>query len=407
MKTCRYCHAPLSIPLVDLGTQPLANSYLSQADAPENSFPLKVSVCERCFLAQVEDDVPADKIFTDDYAYFSSVSKSWVDHARRYASQMIQRFGLDSTSRVVEVASNDGYLLQHFVQAGIPSLGVDPAADCAASARAKGVETEVGFFDADTAARLRDDGFAADLMAANNVLAHVPDIRTFVEGFRILLKDDGVATFEFPHLLNLINHVQFDTIYHEHYSYLSLLVVEHALSACGLRVFDVEQLATHGGSLRLFVCRAESDRHPEMPPLESVRQMEREAGLDSSRGYKDFASRCSAVREDLNGFLKTVKSEGKTVAAFGAAAKGNTLLNYSGVVDGDVVFVSDSNPAKQGKFLPGSRIPILPPSAIDEHKPDYVLILPWNLRDEISADLARVREWGGRFVVAVPKIEIF
>ena len=380
---------------------------MKQVDDLERTFPLKVSVCGNCFLAQLEDNVPAHDIFTDDYAYFSSFSESWVHHANHYAHAMIERFGLSPQSEVLEVASNDGYLLQHFFNAGIPVLGIDPAADCAAAAREKGVETEVAFFNADTARRLLDNGHAADLIAANNVLAHVPDILSFIEGFTILLKDNGVATFEFPHLLNLLQQVQFDTIYHEHYSYLSILAVEQIFSACGLRIFDVEEISTHGGSLRVFACRSDNGRHQEMPSLQAIRHKEATARLNGPKGYQGFDSRCILIRNSLKDFLNTANSEGRIVAAYGAAAKGNTLLNYAHIKAGDIAFVCDSNPAKQEKFLPGSRIPILPPDAISEHRPDYVLILPWNLCDEISASLAHIRDWGGRFVVAVPEIEVF
>lgn len=407
MTHCRFCGSEITLSLVDLGEQPPSNSYLSCADAVEKTFPLHAVVCEDCHLVQLADEVPPDEIFTADYAYFSSYSSSWVAHAKIYAEAMIERFNLGPTSKVVEIASNDGYLLQHFVNAGVPVLGVDPAAGCAEAAHTRGVETEVAFFNADTARRLRASGHGADLMAANNVLAHVPDIRSFVEGFAILLKDDGVMTVEFPHLLNLLKLVQFDTIYHEHYSYLSLLAVERIFSECGLRVFDVEELSTHGGSLRVFACKSNSVRHENKPGLAAMRDKERSAGLGERAAYEGFDAKCQAVREGLLSFLDQANRDEKTVVAYGAAAKGNTLLNYAEVGADRIDFVCDGNPAKQGKFLPGSRIPILSPDHIDSAKPDYVLILPWNLRAEISQQLGFVRDWGGMFVVAVPRIEVW
>ena len=407
MSTCRFCGSKTDLTLVELGEQPPSNSYLSAADAPEKTFPLRTVVCEDCHLVQLADEVPPGDIFTADYAYYSSFSASWVAHAKTYAEKMVERFDLGPDHKMVEVASNDGYLLQHFVKAGVPVLGVDPVAGCADAAREKGVETEVAFFNAETAERLKAAGHGADLMAANNVLAHVPDIRGFVEGFAILLNDDGVATFEFPHLLNLLDQVQFDTIYHEHYSYLSLLAVEGIFNTCGLRVFDVEELPTHGGSLRVYACRTKSTRHPDQPALSAMRVTEKAAGLHSRLAYQGFEAKCQAVRAGLLNFLDAARLEGKTVAGYGAAAKGNTLLNYAGVGADDIDFVCDGNPAKQGKFLPGSRIPVLAPDHIDSAKPDYVLILPWNLKDEISGQLSRIRDWGGQLVVAIPETEVW
>jgi len=407
MTTCRFCGSNIQLSLVNLGSQPPSNSYLSSADAEEKVFPLHAVVCEDCHLVQLADEVPPGEIFTEDYAYYSSFSTSWVAHAKAYAEAMIKRFGLSANCKVVEIASNDGYLLQHFVTAGVPVLGVDPAAGCAEAAREQGVATEVAFFNADTAKRLRDEGHSADLMAANNVLAHVPDIRSFVEGFAILLKDDGVMTVEFPHLLNLLNLVQFDTIYHEHYSYLSLLAVERIFGECGLRVFDVEKITTHGGSLRVFACKATSTVHADQPGLAAMRDTERAAGLDGRAAYEGFDAKCQSVRTGLLAFLDQAQAEGKTVVGYGAAAKGNTLLNYADVGADAIDFVCDGNPAKQGKFLPGSRIPVLSVDHINSAKPDYILILPWNLRAEVSDQLSAVRAWGGKFVVAVPKIEVW
>jgi SAM-dependent methyltransferase len=354
---------------------------------------------------QVDDVVPADAIFDAGYAYFSSYSTSWVEHARRYAEAMTERFGLGPESLVVEVASNDGYLLQHFLAKDIPVLGIEPTANTAEAARAKGIPTEVVFFGEATGGELAARGMRADLMAANNVLAHVPDISDFVAGFRETLKDEGVLTFEFPHLLNLIEKVQFDTIYHEHFSYLSLLAVEQVLRANGLRPFDVERLATHGGSLRLFVCHAGSGRE-ETEALRTLRADEARAGLDRIETYAGFTPRVEAVRASFRAFLERAKSEDRRVAAYGAAAKGNTFLNYARATPDDIVAAFDANPAKQGRFLPGSHVPILSPAEVAQVKPDYLLILPWNLKDEIMGQMAHIRDWGGRFVTASPETKV-
>lgn len=407
LSTCRFCGSPITLSMVNLGEQPPSNSYLSTEDAPEKEFPLHAVVCEKCHLVQLADEVPAEEIFTADYAYFSSVSTSWVAHAKNYADTMIDLFDLSASSKVVEIASNDGYLLQHFVKAGIPVLGVDPAAGCAKAAREKGVETETAFFNIDTAKRLRDSGHCADLIAANNVLAHVPDIRSFVKGFAILLRDDGVMTVEFPHLLNLLEQVQFDTIYHEHYSYLSLLAVEGIFEACGLRVLDVEELPTHGGSLRVFACKSDCTKWAVKPGVEAIRQKEHAAGLGTRDIFQGFSAKCENIRDNLQKFIHDAAASNKTVAAYGAAAKGNTLLNYADVSAKDIDFVCDGNTTKQGKFLPGSRIPILSPEHIENVKPDFVLILPWNIRSEISEQLSFIQEWGGQFVVAIPEIEVW
>lgn len=404
---CNFCGAVLADTFVDLGEMALANSYLAEADLtkPEPRYPLHARVCRSCFLVQVEPAVPAEEIFSD-YAYFSSYSESWVAHARAYASMAASRFGLGPDSLVAEVASNDGYLLKHFVAAGIPVLGIEPAANIAKVAEENGVRSEVAFFGKETAERLRARGLTADLMAANNVLAHVPDLNDFVSGFPMLLKPDGVLTFEFPHLLNLINEVQFDTIYHEHFSYLSLLTVEKIFAAHGMAVFDVEELPTHGGSLRVYARHVACTRHADGPGLEAVRKKERDASFDRPGAYAGFEPRVIAVRDALLNFLRTARDEGKVVAAYGAAAKGNTLLNYCGVDAGLIPFVVDRSPAKQGHYLPGSHIPIFAPEKITQEKPDYVLILPWNLRDEIMAEMAHVRDWGGKFVTAIPELRI-
>jgi SAM-dependent methyltransferase len=405
---CRFCAAPLVDTLIDLGRQPLANSNLTRAQleaGTERTYPLHARVCRRCFLVQVDDVVPAEDIFDADYAYFSSFSASWVEHARRYAEAMVERLGLGPESLVVEIASNDGYLLQHFLAQDIPVLGIEPAANTAEAARARGVPTETRFFNEQAAVELAARGVRADLMAANNVLAHVPDISGFVAGFRHVLKPEGVLTFEFPHLLNLIEQVQFDTIYHEHFSYLSLLAAEEVLRAGGLRPFDAELLPTHGGSLRLFCCHLGAG-FEETEALAALRAREAAAGLGRIATYQGFTPRVVAVRESFLAFVRQARAEGRRIAAYGAAAKGNTFLNYCGVTASHIVAAFDANPAKQGRFLPGSHVPILAPSAAAELRPDYLLILPWNLRAEIMDQLAHIRDWGGRFVVASPRTEV-
>ncbi|WP_309091842.1 class I SAM-dependent methyltransferase [Phenylobacterium sp.] len=405
---CRFCRSPLTQTFLDLGEQPLANSYLTREELEagiERAYPLHTRVCGRCFLVQADDVVPAEAIFDAEYAYFSSYSAGWVEHARRYAEAMAERFGLGPESLVIEVASNDGYLLQHFVAMDVPVLGVEPTANTAEAARARGVRTETVFFNEQTAVELAARGDRADLMAANNVLAHVPDINGFVAGFRHVLKPEGVLTFEFPHLLNLIEQVQFDTIYHEHFSYLSLLAVEQVLAAHDLRAFDVERLPTHGGSLRVY-CALRSSGHAESDALRQLRADEAAAGLDRLETYADFTPKVEAVRDSFRAFLAEARDEGREIAAYGAAAKGNTFLNYCGATADDIVCAFDANPAKQGRYMPGSHIPILAPDQVAEVRPDYVLILPWNLRDEIMGQLAYVREWGGRFVTASPATRV-
>jgi SAM-dependent methyltransferase len=405
---CQGCGAALVRTLVDLGEQPLANSYIppDRAAEPEALYPLHARVCDRCLLVQVDSVVPPETIFDEGYAYYSSFSESWLAHCRLYAERMRERFGLNRDSLVVEIASNDGYMLQYFVAAGVPVLGIEPAAGVAAAAEAKGVPTVRNFFGRETATRLAREGRAADLLAAKNVLAHVPDINDFVAGIPILLKPDGIFTVEFPHLLNLIRETQFDTIYHEHFTYLSLLAVEKIFTRHGLNIFDVERLPTHGGSLRVFAARDEAGRAAG-DGVGAVLDAERAAGLDRPEGYAGFEARVRRIRSDLLDFLGQVRDEGRSVAAYGAAAKGNTLLNYCGVTRDQIDFVVDRNPAKQRTLLPGSRIPVRDPAALDEERPDYLLILPWNLRDEIVAQNAAFREQGGRFVTAIPRLAVF
>jgi SAM-dependent methyltransferase len=403
---CQSCGTALTRTLVDLGMSPLANSYVDRdkAHLPDPLYPLHARVCDCCLLVQVDSVVPPEDIFSD-YAYFSSYSESWLAHCKHYARAMSQRFGLGQHSKVIEVASNDGYMLQYFVESGIPVLGIDPAANVAKVAQARRVPTEVAFFGENTAQRLRARGDLADLLAAKNVLAHVPDINDFVKGVATLLKPQGVFTVEFPHLLNLIKEVQFDTIYHEHFTYLSLLAVERVFDRNGLRIFDVEELPTHGGSLRVFACRNGAG-HRETENVAKIRAKELAARLDRFEGYEGFEVRVRKVRADLLGFLARAKADGKTVAGYGAAAKGNTLLNYCGIQSDSVGFVADRSAAKQNKLLPGSRIAIMPPEAIFDTRPDYVLILPWNLREEIERQLQGIRAWGGRFVTAIPEIRV-
>jgi SAM-dependent methyltransferase len=399
--SCRFCDAALDRVMVDLGVTPLANSNPRPEEADdERKYPLICRVCPDCLLVQVDDSVPPGEIFSD-YPYFSSYSAGWVAHAARYCDDVMRRFSITRDSFVVEIASNDGYLLQHFMDRGVGVLGVEPAQNVAAAARAKGIATETAFFGLATAKRLSAAGRKADLMVANNVLAHAPETRDFVAGFAELLAPEGVATFEFPHLLNLIEKVQFDTIYHEHFFYLSYLSAERIMAAAGLRIFDVEELPTHGGSLRLFVCHA-SARHPVSARTAALRQRERDRALDRIAGYAGFTARVAETKRAFLEYLAEARRAGRKVAAYGAAAKGNTFLNVCGVTYPQIEAVYDLSTQKQGRLTPGSHIPILPPARIAELKPDDVLILPWNLADEITRALPEVRSWGGRFVVAVP-----
>ncbi len=406
---CRHCAQPLQLELVDLGSAPPSNAYLTAValSGPEKTYPLKVMVCERCWLAQTLDFAEADELFSAEYAYFSSFSSTWLAHAERYVGDMVARLGLNAGSHVVEVASNDGYLLQFVKARGITCLGIEPTASTAAAARAKGIETLEEFFGTALGRRLASEGKSADLTAANNVLAHVPDINDFLGGFAALLKPDGVATFEFPHLERLLAENQFDTIYHEHFSYLSLTALSRILPANGLAIFDVEELPTHGGSLRVLAQRSDTGKRAVDGRVEIILARERAAGLDGKAAYGSFQARAEKVKDDFVSFLIDAKRQGKRVAAYGAAAKGNTLINFAGIRPDLIRYVVDRNPAKQGKFLPGSRIPIVAEPVLDQDKPDYIVILPWNLRGEVSAQLARAREWGARFVVAVPELEIF
>ena len=403
---CRHCAAELDRVCLDLGSAPPSNAYLSEAAlrAPEVWYPLRLLVCERCWLVQTEDHAGREALFSDDYAYFSSFSSSWLAHARAYVEAMRARFALTPASLVCEVAANDGYLLQYVRDAGIPCFGVEPTASTAKAARALGLDIVERFFGVALGQELAAAGRAVDLVAANNVLAHVPDINDFVGGFTALLKADGVATFEFPHLLRLLAENQFDTVYHEHYSYLSLNTVARVFERNGLAVFDVEALTTHGGSLRVFAQRRDTGRRAASDVVGRVLGEEGAAGLTSAAGYEGFQARIDKVKDDFVSFLIEARRAGRKVAAYGAAAKGNTLMNYAGVRPDLIAFVVDRNPAKQGKYMPGSRIPIVAEERLRSDRPDDIVILPWNLRDEVMQQLAYVRAWGGRFVTAVPEL---
>ena len=405
---CRHCAAVLTLPFLDLGSAPPSNAYLTSAglNAPETWYPLRVLVCTQCWLVQTEDHAGRDALFSADYAYFSSFSSSWLAHAQQYVQRIVQRLALDAASQVVEIAANDGYLLQYVQHAGIPCYGVEPTASTAAAARAKNIDIVARFFGLALACELRAQGRQADLMVANNVLAHVPDINDFVAGFAELLKPGGVATFEFPHLLRMVQGCQFDTAYHEHYSYLSLTAVRRIFAANGLAVFDVENLTTHGGSLRVFAQRADSGTRSGGAAVAAVLAREQAAGMGRATFYQGFQAQAVRIKHALLAFLLQARQDGLTVAAYGAAAKGNTLLNFAGVRPDLLAYVVDKNPAKQGQYMPGSRVPIVDENHLRTRRPDRVLILPWNLRAEVVAQLDYIWQWGGRFVTAVPELEV-
>jgi C-methyltransferase C-terminal domain/Putative zinc binding domain/Methyltransferase domain len=406
--SCRFCGTPLKHTLVDLGMSPLCESFLSveQHNQMEPFYPLHVYVCDNCYLVQLEQYVSPDHIFTE-YAYFSSYAVTWLQHAKAYTDLMVERFHLNNESHVVEVASNDGYLLQYFVEKNIPCLGIEPAANVAKVAIEKGVPTQVVFFGVESARRLVAEGKQADLLLGNNVLAQVPDINDFVAGMKILLKPEGVITMEFPHLMRLMEENQFDTIYHEHFSYFSWIATEKIFAAHGLTLFDVEELPTHGGSLRIYARHEDDNSKPITDRAIALKQRELDYGFTKMETYRNFAAQVEETKRKLLEFLIKIKREGKTVVGYGAPGKGNTLLNYCGIRTDFLDYTVDRNPYKHGKFLPGTHIPIYSPDKIAQTKPDYVLILPWNFKDEIMQQMAFIRDWGGQFLVPIPEVTVY
>lgn len=406
---CRFCKHPLSFEFIDLVNSPPSNSYLTgqQLNEPEVFFPLKLFVCEKCFLVQIDEYKNASDIFNNEYAYFSSFSTSWLAHCEKYTMDMKDRFSLHAESQVIEIASNDGYLLQYFKKLKIPVLGVEPTSSTAEVARKKGIETLVEFFGVELARKLAAQNRKADLLLGNNVLAHVPDINDFVGGMKIALKGDGVITMEFPHLLQLVKNNQFDTIYHEHFSYLSFTTVQKIFAANGLTLFDVQELPTHGGSLRIFARHENDETKTILPSVQLLLEKELTAGMNKIDFYRGFQSKADGIKIEFLNFLIRAKKENKHIAAYGAAAKGNTLLNYCGVRKDFVSFVVDASPHKQGKYLPGSHVPVVTEDWIRKHKPDYIIILPWNIKEEVRNQLSYISEWKGKFVTAIPQIEVF
>jgi len=405
---CRHCKKELSYTFIDLGSSPPSNSYLTELTmkVPENWYPLKVLVCNSCWLVQTEDFVGASEMFSEDYAYYSSYSSSWLEHAKLYVENMTQRFDLDRKSNIVEIAANDGYLLQYVMDKNIPCYGIEPTHGTAKAAKGKGIKIIEDFFGEKLALKLSSKGMKADLTVANNVLAHVPDINDFVKGFSILLNPDGVSTFEFPHLLNLVKYNQFDTIYHEHYSYLSLVSILRIFEANGLSVFDVDELSTHGGSLRIFAQRSDTGSQPISKKVNKLKLREEVAGINRLEFYQGFQSKAEEVKTNLIDFLINAKKNDKKVVAYGAAAKGNTMMNFAGIRPDLIQYVVDKNPAKQGKFMPGNRIPIQTEEHLKADNPDYVVILPWNLKNEVTKQLDYIKKNGGNFVTFVPALEI-
>ena len=404
---CRFCHTSLKNLFISLGKSPLSNAYLKEVDLQKKEpvYPLDVYVCSQCFLVQLDAFESPQNIFSD-YAYFSSYSETWLKHAKHYVNQMMERFDFNKGSRVVEIASNDGYLLQYFLEKGIDVLGIEPAVNVAEKAKEKGVPTETVFFGVETAQKLVRKNKKADLLLGNNVLAHVPDLNDFVEGLKIILKPEGIITMEFPHLKCLMDHRQFDTIYHEHFSYFSFLTVQNIFERHGLVIFDVKQLTTHGGSLRIYGQHKDSNKHIVSNRVSELIKMEREEGFGTLNKYRHFAEDVRQLKKDIQRFFMKVKQDGKTVVGYGAPAKGNTLLNYCAIQSDMMKYTVDKSPYKQGLFLPGSHIPIYHPDKIKEARPDYIFILPWNIKEEIMEQLYFIKEWGGQFVVPVPCVEV-
>lgn len=405
---CRACKNDLNISFVKLGTSPPSNSYLIKENlkTPEKWFPLSVNVCSNCWLAQTEDFNEADELFDENYAYFSSFSSSWLKHAEKFSNYAIKKFNLNSNSKVIEIAANDGYLLQYFKNKKVPCLGIEPTKSTANAAREKGIEILEEFFSVKLARKLSNEGKHSDLMIANNVLAHVPDINDFVSGFEELLNPQGIASFEFPHLMNLVKFNQFDTIYHEHFSYLSLSAVNIIFSNNGLQIFDVEEISTHGGSLRIFAQKKKTGIYKTNENFNKLLNLEEKLGMTNKAFYEGFQNKVDKIKNDFLSLLIKIKSQNKTVIGYGAAAKGNTIINYSGVKEDLIKFIVDKNPNKQNKFMPGSRIPILPEASIKELKPDFIIIFPWNLKKEIEAQLSYTKEWGCQFITLIPKVNL-
>jgi hypothetical protein len=407
-RKCRFCGSPLHVSVADLGMSPVSNDNIKpeKLNAMEPFYPLHAYACEQCWLVQLEQFQAADEIFSGEYAYFSSYSKSWLEHARKYSVKVIDRFNINEKSQVVEIASNDGYLLKNFIPSGARILGVEPCANVAKAAEEIGIPSLVKFFGVKTANDMIADGIRADLLVGNNVLAHVPDLNDFVQGMKILLAPQGIITMEFPHLRKLLEFNQFDTIYHEHFSYFSLVTVEKVFTGHGLVIFDVEEIPTHGGSLRIYARHDSDSSRPVLESVNRLRDLEMRAGFTDSGVYISYAEKVKETKRGLLSFLIQAKTQGKTVVGYGAPAKGNTLLNYCGIRNDFIDYTVDMSPHKQGLFLPGTHLPIYSPDKISETKPDYLLILPWNLKEEIMQQMAHIREWGGRFVVPIPRLEV-
>lgn len=405
---CRFCNQPLTEGFVDLQNSPASNSFLSkeQLNETEAYFPLNIFVCGSCHLVQIDEYKDAQEIFDSEYVYFSSYSKSWLAHAKHYCDMMTDRFGFNANSQVIEIASNDGYLLQYFLEKGIPVLGVEPTANTAAVAKEKGIDSIIKYFGVATAEEMLKNGQKADLLLGNNVLAHVPDINDFVGGMKLVLKEDGVITMEFPHLYQLVKYNQFDTIYHEHFSYLSFTTVSKIFEAAGLEMIDVQELPTHGGSLRIFAKHKGNSTHARTQNVDDLLKKEDDAGMNSMDYYRGFQTACETIKTDFLSFLIDAKKAGSKVAGYGAAAKGNTLLNYCGVKKDMISYVVDANPHKQNKYLPGSHIPVVNEDVLKSDQPEFVIIFPWNLKEEIMNQLSYIREWGGKFVIAIPEVSI-